>query len=217
MVRLVHRRLTRPRTVRPAARTALRLESLETRANPSAPVLTGVSVDWSNPGVVAISGHVVDETPATTQVQVGGAATGTFATDGKGQFAIVLKTLGTGGLYIRALDAEGLTSNPISYLPGTQMLAVTAVENPTFGDISISHEQDGWHIRGHVDGGSIGTIIKIINGPGDCAGQTGNVGDDGSFDIVINLPSDGSGGGISIIAIDQDTGSQSDQWDGILG
>jgi hypothetical protein len=148
---------------------------------------------------------------------VGGAATGAFGTDGKGQFAIVLKTAGAGGLYIRALDASGLTSTPISFQPGTQLMGAPVVDNPNFGDITISHEQDGWHIRGHVDGGSIGTIIKIISGPSGSGGQVGNVGDDGSFDIVINLPPDGSGGGISIIAIDQDNGSQSEQWDGILG
>jgi hypothetical protein len=129
----------------------------------------------------------------------------------------VLKTAGTGGLYVRALDAAGVTSTPLSYLPGTQVMVAAAAESPTLGDISISHEQDGWHIRGHVDGGSIGSIIKIINGPSGSAGQTGNIGDDGSFDIIIQLPPDGTGGGISIIAIDQDTGSQSDQWDGMLG
>src|SRR5829696_6517871 len=38
----------RPRNVRPHGRTRLRLQTLEARANPTAPVLTDVSADWSD-------------------------------------------------------------------------------------------------------------------------------------------------------------------------
>src|SRR3954454_2299822 len=86
----------RPRIVRPPTRAALRLESLEARANPAAPALSGVSADWTQPGVVVITGQVIDETPATAHVQVGGAATGDFTVDASGEFTLCLKTMGTG-------------------------------------------------------------------------------------------------------------------------
>lgn len=205
----------RPRIVRPPARASLRLESLEARANPSAPAITGVSADWTQPGVVVITGQVIDETPQADHVEVGGAATGTYSVDGSGEFTLCLKTTGTGPLYFRAVDSEALASAN-SLLNVGDKIPTPLADHPTIKDVEIYQDENGWHVRGHVNGGGIGTIIRIVKGPGDSNGQTGAIDDDGSFDIIINMPPESSGGGISIIAENPD-GSQSDQWDGLIG
>jgi hypothetical protein len=217
MLRLFDRWARSPRRGIPRARLALRLESLEARANPAAPVLSGVSADWGENNVVVISGVIQDETPSSAHVEVAGAAVGDFTVNERGQFTVLLKGDGPGSIYFRAADNDGLYSAAMTL--GREQRIITPVgDHPSLRDVEIIQDGSGdWHIRGHVDGSSpIGTIIKIINGPSDSSGQTGEVNSDGSFDIIINTPPDSQGGGISIIAVDPD-GNESDTWDGILG
>jgi hypothetical protein len=216
MFGLFTRLARRPRTLRRPLRTALRLEFLEARANPAAPVLTGMKADWGNEQFVVISGVIQDESPGSALIHVGGSAQGDVHVGNGGAFSIALKTTGTGAIYLRAEDNEQLKSGvqSVSYGDATP---VSAGNHPVLSGVSIIRDENGlWHIRGHVDSTSpIGTVIKIVSGPGDTGGQSGIVDVDGNFDIVLDIR-DGSGS-ISIIAANGETGDQSDPWDGLVG
>jgi len=216
MFRLFTRPAGRPRTVRPQVRTRLRLETLEARANPAAPMLVNLKADWGDEHFVVISGTVQDEAPGEAVIHVGGAVQADGGVAEGGQFAIALKLTGTGPVYLRARDNEGLFSDPFVFHYGDPAPAPST--QPVLSDVSIIRDENGlWHIHGHVDNTSpIGTIIRIITGPGDSSGQTGTVDVDGNFDIVLDVPAGGSGA-ISIIAINQDKGEESDPWDGFVG
>jgi hypothetical protein len=217
MFRLFTRPAGRPRTVRPQVRTRLRLETLEARANPAAPILQSVRADWGDEHFVVISGMVQDETPGQAVIHVAGAVQANGGVGEGGQFAIALKLTGTGPVYVRAGDTEGLYSGMLVFHYGDPAPAPGG-NQPLLSDVSIIRDENGlWHIHGHVDNTSpIGTIIRVISGPGDSPGQTGTVDVDGNFDIVLDVP-DGSSGAISIIAINQDKGDESDPWDGFVG
>jgi hypothetical protein len=203
----------RPRTVRPQVRAPLRLEALEARTNPAAPALVGLSADWSG-NTVALSGRIVDETPANAKIQVAGAALGEFQVNENGDFFVLLKANSADGVYLRAADTEDLVSTSVNVDHGEDIVPFGSA--PSLRDITISQEEDGWHIRGRLDGGDPnGAIIRIIRGPGDSNGVSGGVDEDGSFDIIIQLPPDASGG-ISIIGIGGD-GSESDPWNDYMG
>jgi hypothetical protein len=212
----------RPRTVPLRARATLRLESLEARANPAAPVLSGVAAKWVDTNVVYIAGTVQDENPATAVVHLGGGVQQDIRPDASGNFSIFAKSDGTSTVYVRATDDEGLASGTAAVQfgqavtkTGSDQTRITlATGEPVLNDVTISRDDNGvWHIRGHVDGTSpIGTVIKIINAPDGTQAESGAVNDDGSFDIVINV---GGSGAISIIAVDGN-GNQSDAWDGTI-
>jgi hypothetical protein len=215
MFRLFTRPAGRPRTVRPQVRTPLRLECLEARANPAAPVLTGMKANWGNENYVVVSGVVQDECPALAMIHFGGSTQGKVQVGEDGEFVIALARTGAGRLYLRAEDEEGLISGTKSFGYGDSQVPPAGTQ-PVLGGVGISRGEDGlWHIRGHVDNTSpIGSIIKVIRGPGDSSGQTGVVDAEGNFDIVLDV---GEGGAISISANDQDSGTESDPWDGLVG
>src|SRR4051794_16801164 len=108
MFRLFTRPAGRPRTVRPQVRNALRLETLEARANPTAPVVLNLRSDWGDEHFVVISGTIQDEAPGQAVIQVRGAAQADIAVSEGGDFAMSLKPMGTGPIYLRALDNEAL-------------------------------------------------------------------------------------------------------------
>jgi len=212
----------RPRTVPAWARTSLRLESLEARANPAAPVLAGVGVKWLDTNVVYIAGTIQDAQPGTALVHLTGSVEQVVEPAADGQFSMFVKIGGAGPIYVQATDNVGLSSGtaaiqygqPVTTL-GSDRVTLAAPGQPVLGDVTISQDANGqWHIRGHVDNVSpIGTVIKIINAPDGTTAESGAVNEDGSFDIVINV--NGGGGAISIIAISGD-GTQSDAWDGTI-
>src|SRR4051794_3780077 len=101
----------RPPVVRRQHRTKLRLESLEARANPAAPVLSAVTASWADPGMVVITGKVNDEALGTAVLHVTGATQADVSLGGKDNFMIALKTNGSGSLYLRTTDQEGWASN----------------------------------------------------------------------------------------------------------
>jgi len=216
MFSLFARLADRHRTIRPQVRIPLRLECLEARANPAAPVVTNVTAAWGDEHIVVLRGNVQDETIGQAVMQVAGAVQLGAAVDQGGTFVVALRTTGTGPIYFRAEDNQ-LTSEPITIDYG-KPAPDPVVNEPGLSDVTISRGDDGlWHIHGHVGNSSpIGTIIEILNGPGNTSGQTGAVDLDGSFDIVLDLP-EGSGGVITIIGIDGESGGQSDPWDGLIG
>ncbi|HEY1376504.1 MAG TPA: hypothetical protein VGF55_06900 [Gemmataceae bacterium] len=217
----------RPRTVHRPVRPRLCVQALEARANPSAPVLSNVAASWTGDGrQVVISGTVMDENPGTVAVHVTGAAQDNFHPDAHGNLLIYVNVADTGSVYVQAQDDQNLMSSTTTIQNGIDLSSNSsgqaesgyAAGKPVLRDVTITNENGVWHIRGNVDNTSpVNTIIEIIGSsiPGE-TGNTVTVNPDGSFDIGIVLDPKSTGGSISIIAIDQDTGEQSDQWDGMI-
>ncbi len=204
----------RPRTVYPPR---LRLETLEARANPAAPVLAYMNVHWSDANDVVVSGRVTDESPNTVILHVTGAYQDDFHVASDGTFLIALHTDSTAQLNVQAQDGEGLTSAVVTAANSTDVTVGDPGYNsgPVLKDVTVSLEGGIWHIRGRVDNTDAGAIVKIIDGTfPDRNGQTAPVEGDGSFDIGITLDPGSPGGSISIIA--QDGPHQSDSYDAIL-
>src|SRR3954447_18196036 len=97
MFGLISRPGRRPRTVHRPVRPRLRVEALEARANPSAPVLSNMTASWSGDGrQVVISGTVIDEHPGGTAIHVTGAAQVDFHPDSRGNFLAYVNVADTG-------------------------------------------------------------------------------------------------------------------------
>jgi hypothetical protein len=187
----------------------LRIEALEARANPTAAGLGDVTTTWTSPTQVVITGTVTD-TSAPTTVLVGGAATAAVPTSPTGNFSVALNLNQAGGAVVLAAQpAESNAQAPVT---------VVADGRPTLSNVTITQEDGVWHIRGQVVGGTPGaTIIQIISTIPSVNGTTQVVENpDGSFDIGITLPEGSAGGSISIRAIDQTTGDESDLWSGFI-
>jgi hypothetical protein len=197
-------------TRRGTARTTLRVEALEARANPdSTPVLTAVTATWSDPTHVVISGTVTDDTATPTTVLVGGAATATITPTASGTFTTALVLNQPGTVLLAAPTGETIGTTPITVLNLGQ---------PALANVTITQIDGTWHIRGTVTGGDpVGTVINIISTIPSINGQTSVVTNpDGSFDIGLNLPPGTPGGSISIILGDGD-GITFDNWAGFIG
>ena len=211
MIGLFSRPSRRPRIARRnPAFSALRLESLETRATPSAS-LAGVTATWSDPTHVVISGTVTDDSAST--VLVGGAAAATTVTaNANGDFTVAL-TLTQPGTVLLA-PQQGTVTATDSKSPVT----IVSKDQSIISNVKITYEDGAWHIRGRVDNGDpIGTIISIISSDPSINGQKTVVENpDGSFDIGIPMPQGNGGGSISIIATDPN-GNVIGEWDGFIG
>jgi hypothetical protein len=218
----------RPRNVRRiAARPTLRVEALEARANPAAPVLTNLSASWSGTNSVMITGQVQDDHQTGAVVDFGGAVTAAVHTDPKGNFMVALKTTGSGPVNIQAVDDVGVASpvgtvaygsSPTTGATSTATATSTANGTSSFGGGTITNDGNGWwHIHGNVNTDNpLGTIIKISSSVTGVDGSTTAVNSDGTFDISFQLNPDTPGGAISITAIDQTTGTTT-VWDGWIG
>jgi hypothetical protein len=218
----------RPRNVRRiAARPALRVEALEARANPAAPVLTNLSATWSGANSVLITGQVQDDHQTAAIVHFTGAGTADVHTDGRGNFMVALKTSGSGPVDIQAVD-DVLAASPVGTAqygsaPTTGSTGGTAVPTsngaPKITGVTITNTGNGWwHIHGTVDTNNpLGTIIKITSQVDGVDGTGTTLNEDGSFDISFQLDPTTAGGAISIIAIDQSNGNTSNGWDGWIG
>ena len=215
MFGLLSRSVRRPRTVQSPIRTQLRMESLEARANPAAPVLSGVSVAWSGESVAVITGTIHNDEAGSTILHVSGAANQTVQVGPGGQFMVTVRTDGHDTLRLAAENGSHLFSTVREFEEG-EGINPPQGEQAAIGNISITQDTNGnWHIRGNLNApgtSQIGNIIRIVSGG---TGEA-NVADDGSFDIVVNMDPGVSGGGISIIAIDGN-GDQIVGWDGTIG
>jgi hypothetical protein len=140
---------------------------------------------------------VATYTPESTVV-----LTGQIQDDSASGTGVAQTTGGTGGT---------MAMGPIG---GHNIAAKPLLEN-----VTITQTEDGtWHIRGHVDGGApVGTVIEVLNGPGNSTGQGVTVDSDGNFDLAIDLDPGTPGGQITIDAVNQTTGTHSSQWSGLIG
>src|SRR5206468_1010953 len=144
----------RPRTVPTPARVSLRLESLEARANPAAPVLSGVAAKWVDTNVVYLTGTVQDENPGTAIVHLAGAVQQDVLPDAGGNFSMFVKVPTSGPVYVRATDDEGLSTGTASVQYGQEVTTLTTNQSritlangqPALNDVTISRDDNGiWH------------------------------------------------------------------------
>jgi hypothetical protein len=211
----------RPRNVRRnPARPALRVEALETRANPAAPSFVAVHTAWSDANDVVIAGTIADANPSTTFISAtsNGAIAMSYA-NSVGGFQISLHIDGSSPVSIQAHDDQGLNSGVVtdnSGAPLTQMLGANTIG---LTNVQIVYDNGGWHIRGTVTGGTPGqTVINIVSSINGVNGTTSVVENaDGTFNIGISMAPGSTGGTISIRAADIETGAISDDWEGIVG
>jgi hypothetical protein len=105
------RRQPRRRPYRPA----LRLQWLESRDCPAAPVL-GMSIRVIDGGHVEVSGYVRDDDPASAVVHFGGAGQGEARPAADGSYLAVLPATVGGAVTGWAVDGDGLTSNQSTVL-----------------------------------------------------------------------------------------------------
>jgi hypothetical protein len=187
MLGLFSRPVRRPRNVQSQLRTRLRLESLEGRAVPAALTTNLATSSWTPGSTLVLTGKVQDDSDTGAS---SGQTTDTTA-------------------------ASGGTAAAPGRPGGGQQQGV----KPLLQNVTVTQTEDGvWHIRGHVDGASpVGTIVEVVNGPGNSTGATTTVDADGNFDIGIVLDPGTPGGSISIDAVNQTTGNHSDPWSGLIG
>jgi hypothetical protein len=91
---------------------------------------------------------------------------------------------------------------------------ITPLSEAAFQNVTVTQDVDGhWHIRGRVQNvPTIGTIVKIVNGPG--TGQS-TVDEEGNFDINVQSDPNAPGGSFSIVGVDGN-GNQFGGWDGLI-
>jgi hypothetical protein len=223
MLSLFTRPSRRPRTVRRnPARPVLRVEALETRANPSttgAPTFVAVQTTWTDATDVVIKGTVADANPSSTFISAtaSGSVSVSYA-NSSGGFQVSLHTDGSSPVSIQAHDSQGLNSDVVTNSSGVSLLQVTPLNSLGLNNVQIVYENGGWHIRGTVTGGTAGqTVITIVSTIPGNDGTTSVVENaDGSFDIGINMDAGSPGGTISITGKDTSTGNVSDTWDGFV-
>jgi hypothetical protein len=203
LMHLFHRPVRR-RPSRLTRGSRLRLERLDARDCPAAPVLTSTSVSWLTNGQVLVRGTVQDENPAGVVIHLSGGLVGSATADATGRYSVQLTPTAAGALYVQALDTEGLTS-------ATQTMPAVMDQTPPpppreegglrITDIEITNEGGIWKITGKVEGLLPGTVVRIDSSNPDWNGRTVAIEDpDGGFEIG-HVPTTGDpGGSIGIIA-----------------
>jgi hypothetical protein len=192
------RRRTRP--ARAALGSRLRLEHLETRDCPAAPVLTSTSVTAAAGGQVLVQGVVQDDNPTSAVIHLSGAAQADIHPDATGHYSIQLTPTGSGSIVVQAADPTGASSGTVAMpqlsMGATQMgLQITSIE--------VVNDDGYWTIRGTVSGGTPdGTTIHIGSTNPNLNGQTVDVNTDGGFEIGYPPGVGDLGGTISITATD---------------
>jgi hypothetical protein len=93
----------------------LRLEALEGRDCPAAPVIGNLSVVQGQGHNVVIMGSVQDEAPSSVQLNFSGVVSGTNWAQYNGQFNAMLNASAVGTVTVTATDTQGQTSAPVSF------------------------------------------------------------------------------------------------------
>ena len=217
MIGLFSRPSRRSRNVRRSSTgPVLRVEALETRANPAGPVLSNLAATWSNPTHVVVTGQVVDQFP--TAVWVNGGGQGAAFVSNQGAFRIALTTNGIDPIHVQAEDTQTqFSANMLCTYGASSPVAVTG-GSPVVSGVTITLIEGTWHIHGQLSGGTgLDTIIRIIGSTGGVSGEQIVINDDGTFDIGITVGSGGFGGDISIVAVNPVTGGTSEVlWEGTI-
>jgi hypothetical protein len=185
----------------------------------AAPILINTSASWVDPYDVVIAGTVVDANPQGTVVYVAGSSTAAVLPDQNGFFSTVLKTNGSGPVYLQAQDSAGMYSGAIAFNYSTNTVVMASnMATPVISGVTITLENGVWHIRGQVMNSTpIATVIQITtNIPGQDGRPTVVENADGTFDIGITLDPSSPGGSFSIVAVNEDTGAVSQAWNGYI-
>jgi hypothetical protein len=201
MYGLFSRPARRTRPARVALGSRLRLEHLETRDCPAAPVLTSTSITALGNGQVQVQGVVQDDNPTSAVIHLSGAAQGDVHPDATGHYSVQVTPSGGGAIVVQAADPGGAMSGTVS-MP--QLTLDATQEGLQITNIEVVNEDGSWVIRGTVTGGvPDGTTVRIGSTNPNLNGETTAVdGTDGSFQIDFIPGETDLGGTISITATD---------------
>jgi hypothetical protein len=192
---------------RSSTRSVLRVEALETRANPSAPMINVAQATWSDPNDIVITGTVTDANPAGTFLSLaGGGSLNTAYANSVGGFQIALHLNNTGPVSLVAHDSLGLNSSAMTFNTGVaQSIQYGA---PSIGNVQITWGGTGWVLTGSVSGmpggESSGTVVQVTDPSGHT--QTVMTNPDGSFSAGVGS----FGGTFTLKAINYQLSTESD-------
>jgi len=125
----------------PAPPARLRVEELESRYCPAAPVMTLNVLELAR-NQVQLSGHVTDENPTAVVVTFGGQASGVAVPNSSGDYSVIKPASGLGMITASGTDAEGLTSMPV-LMNFTSAVPTLTLSYTWLGDRGV-------HLTGHV-------------------------------------------------------------------
>lgn len=174
--------------VRCARRFVPRLESLESRDCPAAPVISSFTATQVAGQQVLLSGTVSDEAPAGVTVSFTGAASGSALVNSAGQFSVTLSLGAISVIHAQALDGESLLSAVVDETPANDGPVITDF----FGE-QIGGPGNLWTFSGYVDDESPEGLTVVLGGIPSLENVTVTVDETGWFSITVSLGADEGG------------------------
>lgn len=169
-----------------------RLEALENRSCPAAPVMSLATTAAGNT-MVTLSGVVQDEAPAGLWVSFSGAYTGWTETDSSGAFSVTVTPNEAGTVFATVYDGEGYMGDAAVELQNVM---------PMILDFTAVHtDQNTWIFSGRVSDESPDGLEVTLWGCPSIDGLTVIVGADGTFSVSVQLE-EGEGGYIYACVLD---------------
>ena len=158
-----------------------RLERLETRDCPAAPII-GAMYSEASPRWFTVAGHVEDEAPAGLCVSFSGVYAGTATVNSEGNFSLTFPPSELGALTVTVTDNENLTGSQTIYLCSNM---------PAISDFTaVRTVNNVWTFSGRVgDEFPAGMVVKF-GGLIELQNQAATVNADGTFSLTIELPND---------------------------
>jgi hypothetical protein len=169
-----------------------RLEALENRSCPAAPVMSLAAAAAGNT-MVTLSGVVQDEAPAGLWIWFSGAYTGCAETDSSGAFSVTITPDQAGTVFATVYDGEGYMGDAAVELQNAMPMIVDFVATPGTGNY--------WTFSGRVlDEACEGLEVTLWGCP-SIDGLTVTVDANGEFSVSVQLE-EGEGGYIYASVLD---------------
>ncbi len=173
-------RSTRPYRRPQQHQTRPRIEALETRDCP-APVVAQLAVVYGSGRNVTIQGMVRDDNPGTCTVSLDGVVSGTAQVAADGTFSLAAVASGLGNVTATVTDAQQLTA---------QTTCTVSSAPPSVLSFTATHGLgDAWTFSGRIADESVATAAVTLSGCTQLQNASITVNADGTFSVVINIPS----------------------------
>ncbi len=156
-------------------------------SNP-APVITLQVVNNDN-GSFTLSGKVFDANPGSLPVVFSGGVSATATTDSDGSFSLTTQPSQTGMVYVVTTDASDNSSNTADI--------VVSPTPPVIQGFGYTQASSGKYVfTGQVISPTApGSTVTLVSSNPAFNGAPGTVNDDGTFTIIVTVPTGGDNGG----------------------